>query len=396
MKKNIFLLFSACLLSVAQIMAGNVLTVSNVSVPQGGQATVEIACEFDTEYTAFELQLALPGGLTLLSDEEGKPIVERAFDGSHTVTGSLLPSNGNYKFTCYSTDENDLSMPTSGPLLRVTLVADATLPLGTNLTATITACEFTRTTDSQGENLTDVEFTVSITEFRTILDEISTTAPVAEEKANVRVKRTINANEWSTICLPFAMTAEQIKSAFGEDNVVELGDFNDYVFDDTAGTISVKFANATAIAANHPYIIKVSDKVTEFTVDGVDIDPQEAVVDFDTSRRKNQPRQMVGTYVANTVLDWGTLFLNGNQFWYSVGSTKMKAFRAYFNFIDLLADFEDNNARITMTFDESTGINDINREKINDDRYYDLQGRQIENDRLSKGLYIVNGKKVIK
>ena len=110
MKKNIFLLLSVCLLSVGQIMAGNVLTVSNVSVPQGGQATIEIGCEFDTEYTAFELQLDLPDGLTLLSDEDGKPIVERAFDGSHTVTGSLLSdSNITLLFCGIASEMNSLS-----------------------------------------------------------------------------------------------------------------------------------------------------------------------------------------------------------------------------------------------------------------------------------------------
>lgn len=395
MKKNIFLLLTACLLSVGQTLAGNRLTVSDISVQQGGQATIEVGCEFDTEYTAFELQIALPEGLSLLTDdEEGKPVVERVFDDSHVVTGSLLPSNGNYKFTCYSTDENALSLPTSGPLLRVTVVADASLPIGTNLTATVTASEFTRTADSQGENLADVDFTISVTEFRTVLDEASTTPPVAEENANVRVLRTIKAGEWSTICLPFAMTEAQVKAAFGED--VELRNFNDYEFNNAAGTIHVKFAIASAIEANHPYIIKVHEGVTAFTVDGVDIDPQEAVVDFDTSRRKNQPRQMVGTYVANTVLDWGTLFISDNHFWYSVGNTKMKAFRAYFNFIDLLPDFEDNyESRISMLFDNTTDIRDNKRETIDNKRCYDLQGRRV-NGQLKKGVYIVKGKKVIK
>ena len=43
---------------------------------------------------------------------------------------------------------DNISMPTSGPLLRVTLLADASIALGTNLTATVTGCEFTRTADS--------------------------------------------------------------------------------------------------------------------------------------------------------------------------------------------------------------------------------------------------------
>ena len=65
MKKNIFLLFAACLLSMGQAMADNRVTVNDVYVPQGGQATIEIGASFETEYTAFELQIALPEGLSL-------------------------------------------------------------------------------------------------------------------------------------------------------------------------------------------------------------------------------------------------------------------------------------------------------------------------------------------
>ena len=397
MKKKVILMLTACFMGWGQAQADNVLTVSDVNVPQGGQATIEIGCDFDTEFTAFELQLSLPEGLSLLEDEYGKPVVEKAFEGSHAVSGNLLPSNGNYKFTCYSTNESDLSMPTSGALIRVTLKADASLAVGADYTAKITASEFTRTADSMGENFDNVTFTVHIVEFRTVLDENGTTEPVAENNANVRVRRTIKAGEWSTICLPFAMTEAQVKAAFGDD--VQLGDFNDYEYVDATDAIRVNFQSATAIEANHPYIIKVSTAVSEFTADGVDIDPQEAIVDFDTSRRKNQPRQFVGTYVANTVLDWGTLFLSDNQFWYSTGNTKMKAFRAYFNLNDLIPDFEDNyESRVSMVFDDdtTTGISSLSPSlSQGEGAIYDLQGRRVDEPK-AKGIYIVNGKKIKK
>ena len=70
MKKKTFLLFFAGLFGLTQAIAGNVLTVNDVTLPQGGQATLEIGCEFDTEYTAFELQLALPDGLTDVTEIE--------------------------------------------------------------------------------------------------------------------------------------------------------------------------------------------------------------------------------------------------------------------------------------------------------------------------------------
>ena len=252
----------------------------------------------------------------------------------------------------------------------------------------------------------DVTFTVHVVSVHSVvLDETSTTAPVASNGAvNVRVKRTVKAGEWSTLCLPFAMTEAQVAEAFGSD--VQIGDFNGYTFDDEAGTITVSFTTATAIEANHPYIIKVGQAVSEFAVDGVSIDPEEEpTVNKGTSRK---PKAIVGTYAAGTVIENGCLFLSAGQFWYSTGKTKMKAFRAYFDFFDLLPDFEDNYAesRIGMSFGDATAIGDASRlndsgETIND-KVYELQGRHVYNSdftvqktQLTKGLYIKGGKKTV-
>lgn len=400
MKKIFFLLLSAYLFWVGQVMGGNVLIVNDVNVPQGGQTTIEIGCDFDTEYTAFELQLSLPDGLSLLTDEDGYPVIEKAFDTNHILTGNLLPSNGNHKITCRSMD--NLSIPNSGALFRLTVLADARLDLDTSLSASITACEFTRTADSNGENLADVDFTVNITEFRTILDESSTSVPEAANGVNVRVKRAILANEWSTICLPFAMTEAQVKAAFGND--VQLGNFCDtestYDDDDNVVGISISFEDATEIEANHPYIIKVSSPITEFTVDNVDVAPAEddALIEVDnglTGRRRVVYGGFYGTYHAQTELEKFALFMNSNKFWYSAGLTKMKAFRAYFVLLDVLTEVETANARISMNFNEKeqTGINTVDSSKCIVHSYYDLQGRRMA--KPAKGLYIKNGRKEV-
>jgi len=399
MKKTMILL-AAMLMGMA-CHATDEVTVADVFVPQGGQTEVSICLiNPDKSYTAGQMLLVLPAGVTSVLKTSGDPMVsegERITSTNHAIGATHL-EDGTDQFTLFSIS-SDAIPGTEGVLFSVTVSASSDLAVGAVLEGRLENIEMT-TTDATPTPFNDQTFTITIGENRVVLDETSTTPPVAEENANVRVQRTILANEWSTICLPFDMTEAQVKAAFGDD--VQLADFNDYEYDDAAGSISVKFTNVTAIEANHPYIIKVSEGMTEFTVDGVTIDPQEAIVDFDTSRRKNQPRQMVGTYVANTMLDWGTLFLSGNQFWYSVGNTKMKGYRAYFNFNDLLPDFEENyESRISMSFDNNTGIQDNKRETIDNKRCFDLQGRIIgngkyENRKSAKGVYIVNGKKVIK
>lgn len=271
-----------------------------------------------------------------------------------------------------------------------------------------------------GSNYTpvaNVTFNVKVVSRHTVvLDETSTTTPTAATDVNVTVRRSIQANQWSTICLPFAMTEAQVKAAFGDD--VQLAEFKgtEPEFDDNDNVvgITVSFDDVTAIEANHPYIIKVSEPIAEFTADGVDIDADEdgACVEFDNG--KNGARRVVysgfyGTYHAGTVLDKYSLFLSDNKFWYSAGNTKMKAFRAYFDFLDILTEVETANARISLSFNgsETAGISTkLNSECIKHNEVYDLQGRRVSgagansslftiHSSLKKGLYIRNGRKEV-
>ncbi|MBP5763764.1 MAG: hypothetical protein J6W47_01490, partial [Bacteroidales bacterium] len=229
-----------------------------------------------------------------------------------------------------------------------------------------------------------------------VLDENTTTIPEAASAVNVRVIRTIAAGNWSTICLPFAMSEAQVKEAFGSD--VQLGDFNGYETLEDDGDIvgiTVKFNTATSIEANHPYIIKVSAPITEFALDGVDIDPEEEPTVAAVKRTKKQWSEMIGTYVAGKTLDATTLFLSGNQFWYSAGSTTIKAFRAYFDFYDVLTSVENEYAgsHLFINFaEEETGITEVT-DSSNNAVSYDLFGRRVENN--ARGLYIRNAQKVM-
>jgi len=237
------------------------------------------------------------------------------------------------------------------------------------------------------------------------LDESLTTAPETMADVDVVVKRTIKADEWSTICLPFAMTEEQVKEAFGSD--VQLADFTGVETtkdgDGNVTHIRVNFSDATAIEANHPYIIKVSEAVSEFMVEGVDISPvAEPSVERDEQTVKigkntyTSYNRFIGTYAAETTVPEMTLFLSGNQFWYSTGATKMKGYRAYFDFYDVLSEVELSSARISMAFDETItgveGLKNSRMERLN--TYYNLAGQRVAQP--SKGLYIVDGKKVVK
>ena len=303
----------------------------------------------------------------------------------------LLP---NYRYLCVSMTLGDV-LPTSGKLMSIVLNADANAEVGQTYQVKLSGIEFTGA-DNIRYVLADVPFSITIGEpadTRTPISEDATSAPDAASNVDVRVKRSIVAGVWNTICLPFAMTETQMKAAFG--NGVLLGDFKGYQADGDG--IQVNFEEATAIEANHPYIIKVESDISEFTVDGVDIAPGDAEINYGTSRR---PKAFIGTYVTGTTIGNGCLFLNGGKFWYSIGTTQTKALRAYFDFDDLLPEFEDNYAlaRMKIVLNETTGIEGMRAGKNEGMRneWYTLDGRMLQSEPTMKGAYVNNGRVIIK
>lgn len=247
------------------------------------------------------------------------------------------------------------------------------------------------------------------------LDENSMEVPTAADYVNITVNRTLIANEWNTICLPFAMTISQLTDAFGED--VQLGEFDGCEIEEDldAGvkTIKVGFSDAAALEANHPYIIKVGEDVTSFTVNNVNVVPSdnpvlnrdELVID-DCDGTVTLYNQFVGTYVANTIVPAGAYFLSGNKFYRSKGKTPMGAFRGYFVFNNTTGNNGNSEAKIFLTFNEDgvfSGIECLEQEvskPFTSSSYeiYTLDGRRVTSfngNLLSKGIYIINGKKTI-
>jgi hypothetical protein len=96
--------------------------------------------------------------------------------------------------------------------------------------------------------------------------------------------------------------------------------------------------------------------------------------------------------VAETEIPQNGLFLSGNKFYYSVGLTKMKAFRCYFMLNRVLANTGANAPIFINIGGETTKLEGLTIDQM-DDNYYTLDGRLVKTP--GKGVYIKNGKKVI-
>ena len=243
------------------------------------------------------------------------------------------------------------------------------------------------------------------------LDETSVDDPASYPVTmDVKVQRTIKGGEWSTICLPFAMTGEQVAEALG---IVELADFSDYQATkkgDKTISIMINFAPVDAadgMEANHPYLIRTTDDIDEFTVSEVMLAPDEEnaqkVFSVTEDEQTVSKGFMKGTYHAQTIVPADNLFVSANKFYYSTGKTKMMAYRAYFYLADRLDRKESASAKISFIFNESSadGIEGVKVRPAASSAVFDIQGRKVADGAdglqgLPKGIYIVNGKKVVR
>ena len=213
------------------------------------------------------------------------------------------------------------------------------------------------------------------------LNEASNYTPTAQTNAVVELTRDIKAGNWSTIVLPFAMTNEQLKSAFGEHvAVAEL----------TSGSnTELTFSSVTETVANKPYAIKVSSSDSysgTATINGVTI-----VNDTPTQSVTNW--NFVGTYSSTTVPEGSYYFKSNKLYQRSAGhTTTMKPFRAYLTYTG-----GTPAPALNFVIDgDVTGIAHISADgqmNLEEGAVYNLAGQRVANP--TKGLYIVNGKKVI-
>ena len=403
--KKIFMLLTALVAYCGGALADG-LEVQDVNISQGGEATLEIALENPvTEFAAFQFNVELANGITVATNDKGKFVYEKGARLDEEFSLSLSQPDAlvnTYRVLGYYTETQPIPS-TTGAVVKITIKADAALAVGTTHVCKLSAINLTETNETK-HTPDDITFNVKITEKTyTILDETSTTAPVASGGAvDIMVKRTIKANEWSTLVLPFNMTEAQVKEALGSD--VQLAEFEDYEAeydaDDNVTGLTVNFV-ATNLSdgfyANYPYLVKTSKDITEFFVTAtIDPDEKDAVAEFTngkTGPKKEVYGKLIGTYHAGDAIPADGLFLSGNKFWYSTGATIIKAFRAYFMLNEVLSGVAEAKVRF-MVDEDAAAIEGITPDMENG-VWYTLDGRQLNGKPTEKGVYIVDGKKVL-
>ena len=221
-----------------------------------------------------------------------------------------------------------------------------------------------------------------------VLDEASTSnsdiiAANNGVTCGVTLTRSIVPGTYNTLCLPFDVDNDLLKATFGDD--VELARLNATHMQD--GTLYFDFTTADAITAGNPYLIYVSAAVPN------PITFNKVMVKEDLETISTSLADFIPVFDVTT-LDNGNedvLFLGANNTLYypNASSGDLKGFRAFFEVTG-----EAQGAKTMVVLDNSlTGIKTVLNENLQNENVYDLQGRMVNNP--EKGVYIVNGKKVI-
>lgn len=208
--------------------------------------------------------------------------------------------------------------------------------------------------------------------------------------AEVHLKRTFSAGSWNSLCVPFAISEAEVKAQFGNDAKVAA-------FTGATAT-TLQFSSCTGIEAGKPYLVYIPKGATQpeyFTFKGVTAfvgQPTNVVQQGST----NEKTTFHGYFYKSTAPK-GSYVLRKNLVYHLVSDMAIKGFRA------VLIDGTATQRVFTQwSLDgTTTGIGNIDATVIQRYNVYNTNGQMVRHaatslDDLPHGVYIVNGKKVIK
>lgn len=242
-----------------------------------------------------------------------------------------------------------------------------------------------------GDNIGTLEtdkVAVEISETPYVFDENSDVNPVISSNSVVKVKYTAQKG-WNTIVMPFSLSGSPsyMNTIFGEGwTAYSIESYDN-------GTVS--FKSTTYMATTTPFLVYAPN--AESHPDGVylqnvsagsynwghaNITQTKGDITFKGTFAPIAAPNMAGKY---GITDKGTVAKGGDN-------ASIKAYRAY---LELAETATARSLTIVIDGEETTAIGELVRtlEGDNGQEVYNLSGQRVQN--AKKGLYIVNGKKIV-
>lgn len=222
------------------------------------------------------------------------------------------------------------------------------------------------------------------------------------------LKRALKPGEWSTLVLPFSLTADEVKKMFG--NNVKLAKYIGSTQKSADGYI-LNFEKTETITAGEPVLICGADEKSDNTYlagklllgtdDNRGNDVESAVSMTDPTTDTSNQFNLKGTYIHNaSFIQAGDYYLgSGNALHHAKSAKALGSAR-------MVVRYEGNNPKAklaALNFDGvTTGIDEVRMD--NDTREaltgsisapaYNLNGQRVGSG--YKGIIIINGKKILR
>ena len=236
----------------------------------------------------------------------------------------------------------------------------------------------------------------------------------------VTLDRSFTAKKWNTICLPFTMTEREVENVFG--NGTELIILDRVNVDEGHAQIFMTYHEIQNILAGYPYLIKPTQNVDHIEVHNKAIDPAQQVMEFTNNGYTSKgvsgfcnPQVfsssltgMASDKKASAYLTAGDIYLANNTLYISRGQSFLNGYRSYlkkeddgsapaksvsFNYFKAWEEDEVTAIKVCEMSDEV--LDSFETKKMNG--VFSVTGQKVSNtlNGLTKGIYILNGKKVI-
>lgn len=232
----------------------------------------------------------------------------------------------------------------------------------------------------------------------TLTDNGADLTPVITKAKGATVQRvTLNRHfvadgGWHTLCLPFNLTAQDIKEVMRGAEVAEFY----AVTMEADGALTLGFRPVTHTLAGHPYLVRMAREVEQCVFENKLIASAQPVPVTLTTADGSEyifkgiyaPTRLQGT-------DYRFLRSDGASFAVPNGEGKVDATRAYFIFSLPIESAQCVFLPATSGIEAPDALGSTSlRQGVRSNIAYDLMGRRLFTTKQQKGIVVVNGKKM--
>lgn len=232
----------------------------------------------------------------------------------------------------------------------------------------------------------------------TLADDGTDLTPVITPAKGATVQRvTLNRHfvadgGWHTLCLPFNLTAQDIKEVMGGAEVAEFY----AVTMEADGALTLGFRPVTHTLAGHPYLVRMAREVEQCVFENKLIASAQPVpVTLTTADGSEYTFQGIYAPTRLQGTDYRFLRSDGISFAVPNGEGKVDATRAYFVFSLPIESAQCVFSPATSGIEAPDAVGSTSlRQGARSNIAYDLMGRRLPTTKQQKGIVVVNGKKM--